>query len=172
MGYNQWWKMLESLITELRKKHVSISSDVMTSLRSAKTMISVYQSDTSCVDSIPTIENDLMKVESDLINLAKEKVESKFVEQWLVKLEKARREAESKTEPSSRFVSGVPKSKHWIRVLPSDEILREDIEELSSQMGLSIRMGKNGYILVYGDEVKVKALVKKMAERCRGTMKK
>lgn len=172
MGYSQWWKMLESLLAELRKKHVSISSDVTTSLRSAKAMISVYQSDPSYVDSIPTIENDLMKVESDLINLAKEKVDSKFVEQWLAKLEKARREAESKVEPSSRFVSGLPKSKHWIRILPSDEILREDIEELTSQMGLSIKMGQNGYIVIYGDEAKVKAFVKKMAERCRGTMKK
>lgn len=171
MGYSQWWKILESLIIELRKKHVTISPDVMTSLRSAKTMISIYQSDPSCVDPIPVIENDLIKLESGLMNMAKEEFGQKFAKEWLEKLEKARREAESKVELSSHFIPGVPKSKHWIRVLPSDEILRKDVEELASQMELSIKMQKDDYMLVYGNEAAVKAFVKKMAERCRRTSK-
>lgn len=162
---------MESLLTELRKKHVTIPPDVMTSLRSAKTMISVYQSDPSCVDSIQVIENDLMNVESNLMNMAKEEFGQKFTEEWLEKLEKARREAESKAELSSHFIPDVPKSEYWIRVQPSDEILRKDVEELASQTGLSTKMQKDGYMLVYGDEVKVKAFIKKMAERCRRTPK-
>lgn len=162
---------MESLVTELRKKHVAISPDIMALLRSAKTMISVYKSDSSCVDSIPVIENDLINIEYNLMNVAKEEFGQKFTKEWFEKLEKARREAEAKAELSSHFIPSVPKSEYWIRVLPSDENLRKDVEDLASQTGLSIKTQKNGYMLVYGDEVKVKAFVKKMAEKCRRTSK-
>lgn len=169
MGYEKWWKTLETLIAELRKKHVTIPTEIMTSLRSAKTMINIYYADPSHLESIPAIENYLVNVESSLVNMAKEKFGQAFMERWIRKLEDARKE-ETKAEPkTSRFIPGLPRGEHWIRVLPSEELLKENVEKLASELRLSYRMQKDGYILVYGSTEKVKDFVKKMAEKCRGT---
>lgn len=167
MGYEQWWKTLESLIAEFRKKQITIPEEVMSSLRSAKTMIKVYNADPSRVETIPTIEGYLLNVESSLINMAKE-VGEDFMEGWIRKVEEARKEKEPKVEaPTRRFIPGLPKGKHWIRVLPSDDVLKEDVEKLAGKLGLSCKLQKDGYLLVYGDREKVKDFVKGMAEKTR-----
>ncbi|MDH5448196.1 MAG: DUF2096 domain-containing protein [Candidatus Bathyarchaeota archaeon] len=172
MDYEQWWKTLETLIAEFRKKQLTIPTEVMTSLRSAKTMINVYNADQSYLESIPTIENYLINVESNLINMAKEKFGQAFMERWIKKLEDARKEVKPKAESTtSRFILGLPKGEHWIRVLPSDDVLKENVEKLAGELGLSCKMQKDGYMLVYGSKEKVKGFVKKMAEKCRGTRK-
>lgn len=172
MGYEQWWKTLENLIAEFRKKQVTIPPEVMTSLRSAKTMISVYNADSSYLESIPTIENYLINVESNLMNMAKEKFGQDYMERWIKKLEDARKEAEPKAEAAtSRFVPGLPRGEHWIRVLPSDDILKKDVEKLAGELGLSFKTQKDGYMLVYGTKDKVRDFVKKIAEKCRRTRK-
>jgi len=171
MGYEKWWKTLETLIAEFRKKQIPIPNDVMTSLRSAKTMISVYKADLSYAESIPAIENYLLNVESSIMNMAKEEFGQTFVERWLKELEKARKEKEPADEATtSRFIPGLPKGEHWVRVLLSEDILKGNIEKLAAELGLSCKMQKDGYMLVYGSKEKVKDFVKKMAEKCRGTL--
>ena len=172
MGYIQWWKALENLIMELRKKAVHIPPDLMTSLRSAKTLISVYQSDPSCVETIPTIEINLMNVESDLMNLTKEKVSEEFTVKWIKKLEEERKKAESNSDVQPRFVPSTSKDVHWVRVQPSEGLQEENIKQLANQMELSTRPQEDGYIMVYGDKVKVKTFIKKIADQIRKTSKK
>lgn len=172
MGYIQWWRALENLIMELRKKDISIPPDLMTLLRSTKTLISVYQSDPSCVETIPTIEIDLMNVESDLMNLTKEKVSEEFTVKWIKKLEEARKKAEFEADVQPRFVPSTLKDGHWIRVQPSEDIPEETIKQLANQMRLSIRPQEDGYLMVYGDKAKVKAFIKKMADQIRKTSRK
>jgi len=168
MGYEQWWKFLENLIAEFRKKQVAIPPEVMSSLRSAKTMINIYKADPSHLESIPMIENYLLDVESNLINMAKEKFGQDFMERWVKKLEKARKNEKPTDEAAtSRFISGLPKSEHWIRVLPSEDLLKEDVKKLAEELGVSWKTQKDGYILVYGSKEKVKIFVKKMADKCR-----
>jgi len=114
------------------------------------------------------IENYLLDVESNLINMAKEKFGQDFMESWIKKLEKARKNRKPTDEAVvSRFISGLPKSEHWIRVLPSEDLLKEDVKKTAEELGVSWRMQKDGYILVYGSKEKVKIFVKKMAEKCR-----
>jgi len=171
MGYQQWWETLESLITEFRKKQIPVSVDTMTSLRSAKTMINVYKVDTAHSESIPMIEGCLMDVESSLINAAKEKFGPAYADEWLRKLDRARKrgkDAEAETT-ASRFIPGTPRTGHWIRVLTSDDLLKEDVERLADGLKLSHKTQKDGYVLVHGDAEKVKEFVKKMAEKCRRT---
>ena len=170
MGYEHWWKTLETLITELRKKQVRVPKEVMTYLKSAKTMINVHNADPSCIETIQTIENYLINVESNLINAAKEKFGQTFVKRWIMKLEDARKETEPETK-TSRFIPGLPKKEHWIRVLSSDDVLKENVEKLADELGLSYKMQRDGYILVYGSEEKVKAFVKEMAKKCQRTRK-
>lgn len=173
MGYRQWWATLENLIAEFRKRQVPVSADIMTSLRSAKTLISVYRVDTAHTESIPVIEGYLLDIESTLINTAKERFGAAYAEEWLGKLDKARKEGENVEAETwaSQFVPGIPRSEHWIRVLTSSDLLEEDVKRLADELRLSHKAQKDGYVLVYGDEEKVKEFVKKMAEMCRRTPK-
>lgn len=171
MGYEHWWKTLENLVAEFRKEKVAVPAEVMANLRSAKTMINVYGADTSYSESPPIIETYLLNTESTLMNLAREKFGQDFMEYWLKSLETAREAEEPPHDVGTRFVAGVPRDQHWIRVLPSDAVLKEDVETLAGELELSHEMQKDGYILVYGSKEKVKDFVKKMAEKCRRTGK-
>lgn len=172
MGYDQWWKTLETLITEFRKKQISIPPETMTTLRSAKTMIKVYNADLTRIENIPTIENYLLNIESTLINTAKEKISPTYAEKWLQKLEKARKQEEPRAQNQTlRFIPGLPKGEHWIRVLPSEDILKENIKKLAAELELSTKIQQDGYILIHGEKEKVREFVKRMAEECRKTRK-
>ena len=172
MGYEQWWTALESLIAELRKKQLAIPPEVMSNLRSAKTMINVYNADPSRLETVPTIEDYLLNVESRIMNIAREKLGKSFEERWIKAMEEARKEKPPGTgSPSPRFILRHPKDQHWIRIMPSNDILKRDVEKLADEAGLKSRTQNDGYILVYGSEDKVKDFVKKMAEICRRTRK-
>ncbi|MFP3985235.1 MAG: DUF2096 family protein [Candidatus Bathyarchaeia archaeon] len=169
MGYDEWWKALESLVADFRKKELSIPEEAMSSLRSAKTMINVYKADESYSESIASIENYLLNVESTLINMAKEKFGQAYIDSWMDKLQRARKEAPKTEVGASRFIQGPPKGEHWIRVLPSENVLEKNVKELAEELGLSCKMQGDCYMLVYGSREKVKVFVKKMAEKCRRT---
>jgi hypothetical protein len=86
-------------------------------------------------------------------------------------LENARKKAPQAESKATRFVPGLPKEAHWIRILPSEDLLADDVKKLAEGLGLSVKTQKDNYILVYGSKEKVKDFVKKMAEKCRGTRK-
>jgi len=86
MRYEETWKVLADLITELRKKGEVIPASVMNDLRSAKTMIQIFEADPSHAENIPRIGTYLENVEFCLISMAQEKFGSEFVEHWMGKL--------------------------------------------------------------------------------------
>ena len=173
MSYEENWKVLADLLTELRKKGEKIPTNVMNDLRSAKTMIQILKADPTHIENIPRIETYLRNVESYAIFTAQEKLGTEFVEQWLRKLEKAKKiKPKEKREAIPRFVSGLPRDKNWVRVQISEETPREDMERLVKENKLSCKMQKNGYMLVYGNGESIKSFVKKMAEKFRDTRKR
>jgi len=171
MGYEEVWNVLADLITELRNKEHVIPANVMNDLRSAKTMIQVFKADTTHIENIPRIETYLENVEAQLISMAQEKAGSKFVAKWMEKLEEARRKVSEEKEESARFVPGLPRDKHWVRVQISEETPKKEIEKLAKENNLSHKIQKDGYMLVYGDDENVKAFVKKMAAKFGRTRK-
>jgi len=167
MGYEEVWNVLEDLITTLRNKGGHIPADVMNDLHSAKTMIQVFKADKTHIENIPRIETYLENVEAQLISMAQDKVGSEFVAKWMKKLEEARRKVSEEKEESAKFVPGLPKDKHWVRVQISEDTPRKEIEELAEENKLSHKIQKDGYMLVYGDDENIKAFVKKMAAKFR-----
>ncbi|MDH5437482.1 MAG: DUF2096 domain-containing protein [Candidatus Bathyarchaeota archaeon] len=165
MGYGEAWKVLADLITELRKKGEIIPPHVMNDLRSAKTMIQILKADPTHLENLPRIETYLESVESSLVFMMQEKFGSSYVEQWIKKLEEARRAPEEEEEAAPRFVPGLPRGKHWVRVQVSEDAQKNDIKRLAKENKLSSKMQKNGYMLVYGDIENVKLFVKKMAKK-------
>ncbi len=165
MGYGEAWKVLADLITELRKRGETIPPHVMNDLRSAKTMIQILKADPTHLENLPRIETYMENVESYLAFTLQEKFGSDYVEKWIKKLEKARRAREEEEKAAPRFVPGLPRGKHWVRVQVSKDMPKNDIKRLAKENKVSSKMHKNGYMLVYGDVEKVKLFVKKMAEK-------
>jgi len=172
MGYEERWNVLADLLTELRRKGEKIPTEIMNDLRSAKTMIQILKADPAHIENIPRVETYMGSVESYLIFAAQEKFGSEFVEQWMKKLEEARRTVKAEGKAPPRFVPGLPKDKRWVRVQISEDTSRGDIERIAKENKLSCKMQKNGYMLVYGNSESIKAFVKKMAEKLRGARKR
>lgn len=170
MGLEEVWKTLADLIPEFRKKGQTIPPDVMEDLRAAKTLIQILKADPNRVENVPTIETYLGNVESFLMMEAHVKFGSEFTDEWMERLKQARKVAakEKAPEPASRFIPGLPRGKHWIRVQVSKETPKKYIKSLADECGLSYKMQKDKYMLVYGDDEKLKLFVKKTAERLRG----
>jgi len=172
MSYEENWKVLADLLTELRKKGEKIPPDVMNDLRSAKTMIQILKANQTHLEGIPRIETYLRNVESFAVLVAQEKLGTEFVERWLRKLEKAKKTEIEEEKVTPRFVPGLPRDKNWVRVQISEDTPKEDVETLVKKNKLSCKMQKNGYMLVYGNGESIKSFVKKMAEKFRGTRKR
>jgi hypothetical protein len=169
MSYEEKWKVLADLLTELQERGEKIPADVINDLRSAKTMIQVLKADPTHTENISRIDTYLRSVESYAI-FTTEKRGTEVVEKWLKKLEEPKKaKNKEKKEAASRFVPRVPRDKNWLRIQISEDIPREDMKKLVEESNLSYKMQKNGYMLVYGNGENIKSLVKKLAEQFRDT---
>jgi hypothetical protein len=172
MGYGEVWRILDELISEFRRRGEDIPANVMEDLRAAKTLMQVWLADPSRAENIPSIEGYISNVESYLIFTAHEKFGAEFSENWMGKLREARKtvrrgETEEGKESSSKFVPGLPRGKKWVRVQVLAETPKSMIKRLANECGLSTKMQADGYVLVYGDDEKVKAFVQKTSEKFR-----
>jgi len=172
MGYGEVWKILDELVIEFRQRGETIPPNVIEDLRAAKTMIQVLKADPTRAENIPSIEMYLSNVESYLIFTAHQKFGAEFAEKWLEKLREARKtihvgEEEKAWEPASKFVPGLPRGRKWVRVQVSAETPRSEIKRLAAECGLSTRMQTDGYMLVYGEDEKLKLFVQKTGEKLR-----
>lgn len=174
MDYDEVWKVLADFLTELQESGGTIPTEIMEDLRSAKTMIQILKADPKRTENLARIEAYLENVESHLVFAAQDKLGQKYVEKWMRKIVEAREKVieEEEMKAPSRFVPGLPKGKHWVRIQISKDTPRKEIERLARETGLSRRMQQNGYVLVYGEDEKVRLFVKKMAEKLRGFRKK
>jgi len=170
MAHDEVWKALADLITEFRRRGESIPSDVMEDLRAAKTMIEVLRADPSRIENVPSIELYLGNVESYLVFEAQKKFGSEFVDEWMQKIREARERKATgeKPQPSSKFVPGLPRGQKWVRVQVSKETPETEIKKLAEDTGLSFKVQRDGYMLVYGEDEKLKLFVKRAAEKLRG----
>jgi len=169
MDYERIWKVLAGLVNEFIKRKGKVSQNVMNDLRSAKTLIQILKADPTCTECIPKIEEYLERVELNLMPQAQEEFGMDFLQEWSKKLEKARKEAyakemEAKVEPS-RFISGVPKGKSWVRIQTSDDIPLETVKNLAKELKISLKLQEENHVLLYGDKNQLKLFVKKMAEK-------
>ncbi|MDH5461095.1 MAG: DUF2096 domain-containing protein [Candidatus Bathyarchaeota archaeon] len=171
MGYEEVWTVLADLLTEVRKKGEAIPAGVMKDLHSAKTMIHILRADPTHIENIPRIETYLENVEFCLISTAQERVGTEYAEQWMKKLQEARKRVPEREETAPRFVRGIPRGKRWVRVQVSEDTPQKDIELLAEENGLSFKMQDDGYMLVYGKNKNVKSFVKKLAEKVRSPRK-
>lgn len=165
MGYLATWKVLEEISTDFRKKGVLIPSEIMSDLKSAKTLINILKADPSCTDTTQKIEEHLLNVESYLASEGEKRFGLNYIKEWLKRLDKASTESLKDEEKKIRFISGIPREHKWIRIKPSTELPIEKLKVLAEESNLSHNVQNDGYLLVYGKDEHIKEFVKKMATK-------
>jgi hypothetical protein len=156
MSLEEKWKVLADLLIELQKRGEKIPTDVVSDLRSAKTMIQVLKADRTHIENVPKIDTYLRSVESYVIFTAEKLKETQKVK------------PKEKPEVTSRFIPGVPKDKNWVRIQISEDTPARDVKKLVEAANLSYKMDENGHMLVYGNRENVKSFMKDMTEKFRG----
>jgi len=162
MNYTASWKVLESLMIDLRKKDVAISPEVLNDLKSAKLMIKISDTEGSGEDTTQKVEEYLGRVESYLINEAQKTLSPENVDQWLKSLEEANAEKGEKQIQEKIFITGVPRNQKWVRVEPVENLPTERIQMMAKESNLSVNQQKDGRLVVYGQPECIKEFVKKM----------
>lgn len=164
MGYLAVWKVLEEMITDFKKKGVTVPANVLNDLKYAKTLINVLKADPTRLETSQKIEEYINNVEAYLISEA-QKFGDKYVEEWVKRLEDATRKIFEEKEEKTRFVPGLPREQRWVRVKPSEEMPIEALKTLVGELNLSFEVQKDGCLLVYGEDELLKDFVKKMARK-------
>jgi hypothetical protein len=165
MGYLASWKVLEEMITDFRKKGITVPAEIISNLRHAKTLINVLRADPTSLGTNQKVEQHLLSIESYLVSEGQKKFGEDYVEQWLRRLNEDSNKVVGQEEKETRFVSGVPREQKWIRVKPSAELPIEGIKTLADELNLSFNVQNNGCLLVYGEDQSIKDFVKKMTAK-------
>jgi hypothetical protein len=172
MSWEARWKVLADAITDLRRSGESVPPNVIRDLRSAKTMMEIIKVDRARSEHVSRLEECLSNVESYVLSAAEIRLGASYVDALLRKLyeaEKIRAQAEAETQAG--FHPGIPKEKKWMRIQSSDEIPVEMIRKIADEIGLESKVQEERYVLIFGEEEKIKAFIKRMAEISRAVRK-
>lgn len=168
MSWDARWKMLSDVITDLFRCGKNVPESVINDLRSAKVMLEIIKRDRSRADVFARLEEYLSNVESYVLSAAREVFGEDYVNTVLRRL--CELEAEGLLlEGPTGFRPGLPREEKWVRIQISETTPIEFIREVARGLNLNVRVEEDGYALVYGSEDGVKAFVKKIAERMRGS---
>jgi len=165
MGYLAQWKVLDEMIADFRKKGITIPAEIMSDLRSAKTLINVLKADPTHMETSQKIEEYILSVESYLFNEGQKMFGNDYVEEWLKRLDEASKKVLEEKEEEKRFILGIPREHKWIRVKPSTELPIKKLKILAKESNLSCDVQKDGCLLVYGEDERIKEFIKKMATK-------
>ena len=168
MNYEYLWKVLEDLFVELTKKGVTVPAELLDDLKSAKTLITICNAEPTALEVATQIELYLDNVESNLLYLAESDLGKRYADKIMEKLDEARQKGlEEKVVVPSKYVSGVQKGEHWIRINISDLVSIEELYSLFKKFKLSSKTQEDGYILVHGKEEDIKAFIKEIGGKIR-----
>jgi hypothetical protein len=165
MNYESVWKLLEGLMIELRARGIVIAPELVDDLKSAKTLTGIYKTESTTSNVASDIALYLEKVEPSLLSLAESEMGQEYADEWQHRIDKARRQAPENAAIRSRFVSGISKRDHRIRIKTANIIADSDLNESLKKLHLSCKQQDDGYLLVYGNEENVKSLIREVSTR-------
>ena len=161
-------KILEEVIIELRKKRLEIPANIMSDLKSARTLMKIEKADPrGRGETEPKIDEYLGSVEAYVMTEAGKQFGQEKVEKWLAALDLASCEScvtvvDEKEE--MRMIPGVPRDQKWIRVEPIESLPIEKLERMATEAKLGFRREKDGHLIVYGSDEAVKGFIKKISK--------
>ena len=171
MGHSETWKILEEIIIELRKKGHNTPENVMSDLKSAKTMIRLVDAAEEGRGEIgPKIEQYMASVEAYLITEAQKYFPPKCIDEWLSRLQDSLCDVcagQPKTEDreETRFIAGLPRDQKWLRVTPISNLPAEKLKKLADETNLTVKPEKDTTLIVYGKAEDIRQFIKRMTEQ-------
>jgi hypothetical protein len=159
---------MEELMVELRSKGAAIPPEIVDDLRSARTLTAIYRRDPTALSIEAELASYMAKVEPILLYLAESGIGKEHADSWQMKINDARTETRAGPAQAPRFVLGVSKGDHWIRIKVADLLSEGDLKEMLERLNLSAKPQEDGYLLVYGDEGNVKTLVREIRKKIGG----
>jgi hypothetical protein len=164
LGHNMAsWKVLEEMLIALEKKGIVIPENILSDLRSAKSMIKLHCTQAKGAgDALQKAEELSANVEAYLAEEAQKVFGAEKVDAWLRRLEEANAQVCEEPQPENKFVTGVPRDQKWVRVEPIKELPAQRIVQLAKEQSLRVKTEGDGRLVVYGQPEDIKAFVKKM----------
>jgi hypothetical protein len=161
-------KILEEIIIELRRKGLQIPAQVMTDLKSARTLLQIGKADSrGRGETEPKIDEYIGSAEAYIMTEAGKHFAAEKVDKWMTALNLASCEScatvEEETE-EMRMIQGIPRDQKWIRVEPIASLPIEKLETLATETKLGYRREKDGHLILYGTQENIKEYVKKMTK--------
>jgi hypothetical protein len=167
LGYSETWKILEEIIIELRKKGTPAPENVLSDLKSAKTLIKLMDTGEDRGEIGLKVEQYLASVEANLVTEAQKMFPPERIDEWLRRLEASSCDVcagqpKTATKEESRFVPGLPRDQKWVRVTPIASLPQERLKQLAVESGLAFKEEKDGHLIVFGNADAIREFVKKM----------
>ncbi len=166
-------KILEEIIIELRKKGLEIPANIMSDLKSARTLMKIEKADArGRGETEPKIDKYIGSFEAYIMTEASKHFPAGKVDKWMTALDLASCDScvtveEAKEE--MRMIPGVPRDQKWIRVEPINSLPIEKLEKMATDTKLCFKREKDGRLIVYGSQENIKSFVKKMTETANQT---
>jgi len=161
-------KLLDALMLELIEKQVAIPRHVMDDLKAGRSLASIGRRNPGDADVAAQTMAILQSVEMNLLSLAEMGVDSAYADAWQGRIAQAYQEESAQAAPAAvRFVTGVPKSEHWIRMQASELAAIEGADDRLAALALSARPQEDGYILIHGKKEAVSAFLNEVREKVR-----
>jgi hypothetical protein len=171
MGYLAAWKVLEDMVTDLKKNQIMIPAKIICDLKNARTVIDILKADPDRGENVQRIEEYLRDVESYLFSEGQKRFGAAYVDELLERVDDARRKVDDE-EQEERFVPGFQRRQKWLRITPSAELPIEKLRAFAEESSLSCRVQLDGCLVVSGEEKGIKDFVKKIAAKCSPKAKK
>jgi hypothetical protein len=160
VGYLDAWKIVEKMIVGLKGKGILIPSDTMAELQSAKTLIHISRAGTDQADIGLEIDKCFFNVESFIMSKGQMAFGLEYVEEWFTRLDQSKKAPEeTKEEPS--LLPNIPRGTKWIRINPSTLSVDES-KKFIDELHLSCIVQNEGFLLVHGEDARLRELLRKM----------
>lgn len=168
MSHEAKSRILEEIVIELRKKSLEIPANILSDLKSARTLMNIRGVDSKGIgETEPQIDQYLATVEAYLITEAEKKFAPEKVEKWITTLDLASCEScvtIVKKKEEIRMIPGIPRDKKWIRVEPIEGWPMEKLEQMVTKAKLNSRRDDDGHLIVFGSDEAIKGFVKRISK--------
>lgn len=160
MNYESVCNILEKLMVEIMEKGIAVPQQTIDDLKSGRTMLNIYRTESAGLDSAMESEPYLQRAEMSLMILADSAIGKGYADEWQNRISRAYTELETDAHPTAKYITGVPKGESWIRIKTSGLMASGEVEGLLEQNRLSSITQKDGYLLVHGRKEDIASFLK------------
>jgi len=160
-------KVLDQLILDLRSKNTDIPDQVVSSLKSGRSYAHVTMLNPNDIETAIKAQSALEIVEMNLLSIAEKMLGCEYANGWQKRIINAYQEEQESVPKKTTFVSGIPKSAHWVRIETQDLFTVQDIEKTINERQLNIRKQDDGFTLIYGSKEHLAVFLSEVRDKIR-----